>query len=606
MMEINDLIVRLFKGNVKKYGIFIVCNVLAIGILISLRLLLDNPVMCNSSEVDPMISSNVYAPTFFMYVFIAFFIPYTLFILNRQIEKNYGILMSLGLTRQQLKKSVLTENGMVALASMVGGVVIGNILELFLCGCVKWIIANVNIKVCQNIDAYVETLGYIAIIYLLSIGIIWLKMRRKDIQQMLLEESESEEQQGNPILFVIGLFLSVLALALSCLFYEKTEGNILLVGMLVSFIGLILAIGNSQMILKVRRKRALFLYSDYLYYFKRNKRAAMILVALYSMILFFNIATFVIETSLRDNAKSYHPYDLCYSEDISTKEEVDMEMVVQNCGTEISYSSKIKYIYSGAYAVFGVNDVNKETGHHYEVLEGKFILVRSVVSNDGYFHEAGTIPGQMNIKGKSYDYYDDFDQLLFCRGAGLTDTIILLNQNDFDEIAMEEPDELNTLCLYGFLDWSKTEELSSEIEAITGSNVASLYDDNTRAEKSGNLLIFLMIYISLVFLCNVCITIHYQLLSEWEEDYHKYNLLQSLGATARILKKQQLEKNISIIVWPLMLAVIWMMMVSYTYTFSYDYQRIAFRIWLIASIVIILVMVIISIGYTKILYLDKK
>lgn len=142
-MSMNDLVLLLLKGNLKKYRLFIGCNVLAIAILFSLRMLLDHPILNDSSIVDPMISSNVYAPTLFMYVFVVFFIPFTLSILNKQIQKNYGILMSLGLTQSQLRKCVLLENCLIIAISVLGGIVVGNLFELVLIGILKW---NIGIE----------------------------------------------------------------------------------------------------------------------------------------------------------------------------------------------------------------------------------------------------------------------------------------------------------------------------------------------------------------------------------------------------------------------------------------------------------------------------
>ena len=62
MTTLFDMVIALVKGNQRKCRLFITCNVLAIGILFSLRLLLDNPSLNDTSIVDPMISSNVFAP----------------------------------------------------------------------------------------------------------------------------------------------------------------------------------------------------------------------------------------------------------------------------------------------------------------------------------------------------------------------------------------------------------------------------------------------------------------------------------------------------------------------------------------------------------------
>lgn len=130
--------------------------------------------------------------------------------------------------------------------------------------------------------------------------------------------------------------------------------------------------------------------------------------------------------------------------------------------------------------------------------------------------------------------------------------------------------------------------------------MASLYEDSIRADQSARLLIILMAYISIVFVCNICITIHYKLASEFEKDNYKYRLLQSIGAKGNYILKCQMDKNVSIIVWPLIIAIIWMMVVTYINTFTYDYQFIALGKCGVVSVVLAVAMFGICVGYTKI------
>ena len=64
MTTLLDIVIALLKGNRRKYRLFIICNVLSIGILFSLRLLLDNSSINDASIVDPMISSNVISSSY--------------------------------------------------------------------------------------------------------------------------------------------------------------------------------------------------------------------------------------------------------------------------------------------------------------------------------------------------------------------------------------------------------------------------------------------------------------------------------------------------------------------------------------------------------------
>ena len=597
-MSMNDLILLLFKGNLKKYRLFIGCNVLAIAILFSIRVLLDHPILNDPNIVDPMISSNVYAPTLFMHVFVVFFIPFTLSILNKQIQKNYGILMSLGLTQSQLRKCVLLENCFSIVVSVFGGIVVGNLFEIVLIGILKRNIGIEQMTFSQSINAYEQTVIFLLVIYAIALGFMMFSLEKRDILKIVIGERESEEKKGSRIWFVVGVILFIVSLVWSYLWYEKTEGNILLLGMFMSFIGIAISVGNSEVLLRKIKSKNLFLFSDYLYYFKRNRSISLMLIVLYGLLIFFNVTSSVTKNSLEENVKDYNPYDLVYA-DYSDEEKINMDDYARQCGTEVQYAAKVHFFYTRTNAVFGADDVNQETGSAYKVPNGKFIIVRSVVLNDGYPHETGRMPKQMEIEEQTFDYYMDVDQVLFCRGGGLTDSIILLNQKDYDHIVSSKPEIVNTLNLYRFYDWKKTKGLSAKIQSITDADVASLYEDSIRADQSARLLIILMAYISIVFVCNVCITIHYKLASELEKDNYKYRLLRSIGAKNNYILKCQMDKNVSIIVWPLIIAIIWMMIVAYINTFTYGYQFIALGKCGVVSAVLTVAMFGICVGYTK-------
>lgn len=60
----------------------------------------------NTSIIDPLISGNIYAPTFFMLMFMGVFISYSQNVFMKARQKYYGILLSLGMTENEVKKNI--------------------------------------------------------------------------------------------------------------------------------------------------------------------------------------------------------------------------------------------------------------------------------------------------------------------------------------------------------------------------------------------------------------------------------------------------------------------------------------------------------------------
>ena len=561
-MTLEHLVFTLFKGNLNKYRVFVGCNILTIGILFSLRLLLDNPYLSDPSIVDPLISSNVFAPTFFMHLFAAFFIPFTMVLLNKQIQRNYGILMSMGLERGQLYLCVLIENLLIIAISLGSGIMVGNLFAWSLLFIMRTWIGIDGIRYAPVLISHIQTIACLFIVYGATLGGIVFQMKKKNIMKIMIEEREAEERKGNKVVFFFGCTLFVLSFFVSLLLYEQTAGNILLAGIFVSYIALVLMLYNSAFILKKWRDKYLFLISDYVYYFKRNTVICAMLVGLYGIIVFVTIISATMGSSVKKNVNQYNQYDLVYSQ-YANAEEIDIAREVEKCGTNINYQSQVPFFYTLSHAVFGAEDVNQETGSNFDIPEGTFLYVRSNDLNDGYEHEAGYVPKQIEIEKNIYSLYYDTDRVLFCRGGGLTDTLIVLNQDDYEAVIKANPEKQQILSLLRLDDVTQTSGLKEQLEQKLGRDVSSYYDDYLRAEKSAQLLYLLMGYIAIVVLMGVCIVFHYKLSVEYDKDRHKYQLLTSMGAETTEIKKCMNDKIASVVLWPLHLTFIWMLLVNF-------------------------------------------
>lgn len=296
------------------------------------------------------------------------------------------------------------------------------------------------------------------------------------------------------------------------------------------------------------------------------------MIALYGSLLFMNTVSSVTESSLKNDVNSYYPYDIVYTQDMA--DNVDENSIMESFDVDVKYQSSVPYYYSCGFSIFGADDVNRETGNSFIIPEGHFLFMRSVVLNDGYVHERGFVPNQIRINEESFELYDDIDCLLFCRGGGLTDSIILINQEDYERIADGSSSE-KYLRLFRFGNKGHQEGLADRIEVKSGSDVASYYEAYKRASQSADLLYLLMGYISVVILASAIIAIYYKIESEKEKDVYKYKLLIAIGAGRNLIRKCIKEKLIVATVFPLIVSLVWMIIVSYINTFSYDHQIIA-------------------------------
>lgn len=575
MTTLLDIIITLFKGNLKKYRLFIICNVISIGILFSLRMMLDNTSLNNVNIVDPMISSNVFAPTLFMHLFEIFFIPYTLILLNRQIVNNYGVLLSVGLSERQFVSCILVENALVIVISVVLGMITGVALEFGLIMIIKHIIKIQIVVFSQNIVTYYQTIAFLLIVYMLSIVTIVITNIRKKIFNIINDGRKAECGKEHKCLFIIGLLCFVISLTGSLILFERTGGNIMLLGIVFSYIGLALVCCNIDFLLKKMRAKWLFIVSDYEYYHKTNKKLCIMLIAIYGVLFFINTVSLVMESGFKKDVTVYYPYDMVFTQDkTENADDGKINEIFDSFDVDVRFQLTVPYFYIGGFSIFGTDDVNIVTGNSFIVPKGHFLFVRSVAINDGYVHEKGFVPDEINIVEKNFKLYEDIDCMLFCRGGGLTDSIVLINQEDYERISKKLSNE-KSLRLFCFENKGYQEGLADCLEKQSGSDVASYYEAYKRASQSSDILYLLMGYISIVMLSCVIITVYYKIEFEKEKDIYKYRLLMAIGAEQDFIQKCIKEKLIVVSIFPLTISLIWMIIVSYIDMISCNYQFVA-------------------------------
>lgn len=130
-MDFNTIKFKMFKANINKYILFLICNIFSIAILYNLLTIALNEKFMNPAIVNPMISSNIYLPTFLILFFNFMFIPYSQGIFIKTRQKDYGILMTLGMSENEMISSTLIENFILGILSLIIGLAVGTFLSLF-------------------------------------------------------------------------------------------------------------------------------------------------------------------------------------------------------------------------------------------------------------------------------------------------------------------------------------------------------------------------------------------------------------------------------------------------------------------------------------------
>jgi putative ABC transport system permease protein len=214
----------MFKADVKKYRLFILCNLSAIAILYSFVSVSENQQFMDKSIVDPMISGNIDAPTFLVLFFTGMFIPYSQRIFMKARQKDYGILLTIGMTENEVRNSILIENLILCMISLIIGLVLGTFLSILFLGFIRNVIGIDKIEVTISILPYKITTIYVSVIFIISLIINICGMMKSTIYEKIKYTVKAESGRHYSIkLICVGIVITITAFILMILFYHKNS-----------------------------------------------------------------------------------------------------------------------------------------------------------------------------------------------------------------------------------------------------------------------------------------------------------------------------------------------------------------------------------------------
>ncbi|WP_234123898.1 ABC transporter permease [Clostridium hydrogenum] len=564
-MTFSEIVFKMFKADAKKYKLFILCNLFSIAILYSFISIALNGQFMNSSIVDPMISHNIYAPTFLVIVFMAIFIPYAQSVFMKTRQKDYGILLTLGMTENEVTKSVIIENFIMCTLSLIMGLVAGTFLSLFFLGFARKVIGIYNIDINISLKAYELTAVYVLALFAISVIINIFGMAKSTILDKIKYAKKAESAKHYSLVFsCIGLILTISAFVL--LFFCK---NIGLISFIFCNLGSFLIFFNGEAILERFKNKHyksymknVFLFSDTKYYYGKNKKIFLVNTWLFFCILFFVVLSSVQYPSMLKYSSTYHPFNMVYGDikgDFKPLENKEIQAIVHKNSNSITANYTVSFVRNNTFTIFCVDDVNKTLKKNYKVQENSFIYVHPYDINDGYAHEDinSNIPN-FNINSKQGERKFMRQKVivnpLFGQVNCISQNIILVNKKDYEWIRKNNIDfYVGTLHLYNFSDWHNSNGIVNEVwnKLVERNNIKSgddFYKTSSRIEayntalRSSNFLTFLLIYVDLLLYFSAIIMLHYKLRMEYEEEKGKYFGLYKIGIEEVDIKKMISQK----------------------------------------------------------------
>lgn len=565
-MSFSEIAFKMFKADVKKYRLFILCNLSAIAILYSFVSVSENQQFMNKSIVDPMISSNIHAPTFLILVFTGIFIPYSQGVFMNARQRDYGILLTIGMTENEVRNSIFIENLILCIVSLIMGLLIGTFLSMLFLGFIRNVIGIDKIDVTISILPYKITAIYVSVIFIISLIINACGMIKSTIYEKLKYAVKAESGRHYSIKFIcVGIVITIAAFILMILFYNKNS-DIFFLSLLFCVLGSVLIFFNGEALIEYfqnkhygRYIKNVFLFSDTKYYYGKNKKIFFATTWIFFVMLFFVVLSAINYPSLKYNAITYHPFHIAYGEiknHFQPLGDDEIQIIARNNGNNITSKDTVKFVRNNSFTIFCVDDVNRILKTSYEVKSNSFIHVFPYDMNDGYEHYNEKI-SSININShegsKKFIAQEIVTTPLFGQINCISDNVILVNKEDYEWITLNGIDYYlkGILHLYNLDNWQNSAGIVNEVaDKLSAKNnietkvgfykIASRIEAYNIALKSSKFLIFNSIYVCLLLYFSAIIMIHFKFKMEYKDEKRKYFSLYKIG-----IKEIEIKKIIS-------------------------------------------------------------
>lgn len=592
-MTFKDVVYKNFKHNIKKYLSLFLCNSFTIMVLFMMLDLKYNEEFMQYIKNDVSMMSVVWLAILVVSLFAVFFIIYTQTYFVKSRSKEFGLFITVGMSKWELNKLVLIENILITIFSLMMGLISGSVFtRLFFLVTVK-VSKFDRISHNFNIKSYVNTSILFLLIFTVVLFILIISMNKLEPTEIMKEGRKGDKiVKYNPVVLLLGIIFVITAILIVFYTMADSDQNIipyLPLSIICALIGLYFIIGQvgSGVLHFLKKNKKIYhnhlLFNNEMHHkFNRNKGiifscSILIGVTIFGLGIFYTISKISVWSVDR-----MYPYNISYSEvlGINNVSKEKINNIINESETPIVDSMKLPFLLyniesliaeekhlSGGYntvalvsqeelnkCVFNniVKDFNEDSSLKNIQLEKGEVILASL----NYYRElqdcsVGTTVSLKNdeniLKFKIKDII--VDNVYYLK-LPISEYLIILNGEDYNEIARNiDKKYIGEFNMLGFKEWRKTGDIVEKIKV-------ELQDQNSKVPEGlkeeyskysehfslfsnieiyknrvegGNFSNFLAVFISFLFFIASSVIIYFKLYTEMEEEKVKYNKLYRIG-----------------------------------------------------------------------------
>lgn len=546
-MEFKQFATRNVLRNGKAYFAYFLSTIISVTLFFSLTTFILHP---DIGTFKSYIKVSLLGAEIIAYLFLFFFVFYSISVLLKKRYKEFGILYMLGTSRRQLLKMISIENMIISVAATIGGIVTGLVFSKLFLTIIEKLLRLPSLPYYFPIKAILITLVcFLLLGMFVSLFTSWI-VKEKDILRLLkATKAPKPAPKFSRIIAVLGFLLLIAGYALS---FVPIKGNLekfilVILGMVVIATYLLFSQFSVFAIALLKKNRLYYLRSTNLiwlsnlfYRIRDNASMFFIITITSTAAVIMSGASYAFWTNTLNNIEERHPMAFTYqtfgknpsaAEEIRFIEDqlkknhfpyekivVDIKYLIQEDG------SGLPLMKASVYNQFA-KQLNLKT---VSIRDQEAIKIVPPEENDGI--------NRLEIEGNSIQITEDIRVQLL---QDQFHAIYVVADQLFDRIEVTE--EAQPQYAFQVKDWSGTYVVYDEYEKKYGDNQTSLFLSKSHIyeteKRAYGTIMFLSIFLGIIFFVASGSFIYNKFYMDQESDKQKYKQLHKIGVTFKEMKK---------------------------------------------------------------------
>ncbi|MGG0472690.1 ABC transporter permease [Priestia aryabhattai] len=576
-MNINQLIFRNFKKNVKNYYLYVFALIFSAALYFAFVTLQYDPAL-DATKGSIKGGAAVRAASVLLVAIVSIFLLYANTIFIKRRSKEIGLFQLIGMTKTRIFRILTAENFMLYFSSLIVGILIGfSFSKIIIMVLFKITDTKGIAKLHFSEEALIQTLIVFGVIYLLIMTMNYLFIKRQTILALFQVTSSTEGKTKKIsileiIIGILGMTFIASGYYISAKLFDGsfTSMNALAIAMISILASVIIGTylfykGSVRFLLNLMRKSKkgylsindVLSLSSIMFRMKSNALLLTVITTVSALAIGFLCLSYISYYSAEKSAGDYVPNDFSINntKDAAsfkaaldrkkiayTEKKIDVIQVKANVKSILENELKSPMVDSSAMTIPMISE-KSVNGLNLAQNETLFTGYNNMLQKTMAFKDSG----QIELKGKQKVIPQKFVGLnrefllsIYFTGGGLPTAIV--DDAVFNELKQNaDPSIQKESSIYTGIDilnednLQKANELFGEMKFSDNSLNDSRIDMIRSQKQTMGLIMFIVAFLGLAFLITSGCILYFKQMDESEDEKPNYTILRKLGFTEKDL-----------------------------------------------------------------------